>query len=246
MSSTLPLWKRCLDPAVQEAGHYQDYVNTSLFNLFDGTPRRVLDLGCAAGAFGAALKERMPGAAVVGVEAGHGASQQAAQRLDRVIRSRIEDLDFEREGLQPGEFDAVVAADILEHLVNPWELLDELRTYLAPNGQVIASIPNVRNLTVSAALLGDGRFDYDERGLLDITHLRFFTRGSINQLFAETGYRVEAMVGLMPPDMEAVYKNSAGQGAKQLKMGRLVLNDVTPGEMLELCTVQFLLRARPV
>src|SRR3954464_14095194 len=216
MTSALPLWNRCLDPALQEASHYLDYVNTSLFGIFDGSPRRVLDLGCATGAFGAAVKERFPGAQVVGVEAGHDAAERAAGRLDRVVRARIEELDFEREGLRPGEFDTIVAADILEHLVNPWELLVKLRTYLARGGQVIASIPNVRNITVSAPLLAGGTFQYEDRGLLDITHLRFFTRSTINQLFAETGYRVEVTVGLMPPDLEALYKSAAGPGTRPL------------------------------
>src|SRR3954462_15272422 len=121
--STAPPWQALLDFDRQEAGHYLDYVNPAVMQMIDGTPRRVLDLGCASGAFGAALKQRYPGASVVGVEAGSAAASKAAERLDRVVHARLENFDPAREGFAPHEFDTVIAADVLEHLVNPWQLL---------------------------------------------------------------------------------------------------------------------------
>ena len=246
MSSTIPLWRRCLDPSTQEADHYRDYVHTPLLSLIEGAPSRVLDLGCAAGALGHAMKARFPGATVVGVESGQGAARVAAGRLDRVIVRRIEELDLAAEGFEHGEFDAVVASDILEHLFNPWEALDRVRPFLSESGQVIASIPNVRNVTVSGRLLGDGAFRYDERGLLDITHLRFFTLSSIQQLFAEAGYRMEKHVALLLPSLEETYRQHKGAGSKQLRLGRITIDDVTPQDLIELCTAQYLIRARRV
>lgn len=86
-------------------------------------------------------------------------------------------------------FDVVVAGDILEHLPRPEALLEKVRPLLAPGGTVLASLPNVANVTVRAALLA-GRFPYAERGILDRTHLRFYTRASARALFAASGYRV--------------------------------------------------------
>jgi SAM-dependent methyltransferase len=239
-----PLWKRCLDFDRQDAGHYNDYVQEPLFQLIDGEPKRVLDLGCAAGAFGAALRQRFPGASVVGIEAGHAAAAKAQGRLDRVIHARLEDISFADAGLLRGEFDTVVAADILEHLPNPWDLLVRLRPFLAPRAQIVASIPNTRNITVVSSLLQDGRFDYDERGLLDITHLRFFTLSGIRRLFEETGYVLERDMAIILPSLENVYRSYQGRGPALIKLGRMTLSDITQQELVELCAAQFLTRSR--
>ena len=238
-----PVWKRCLDFGRQDAGHYNDYVQLGLFQLLDSPPRRVLELGCAGGAFGAELMRRYPGASVVGIEAGQSAAQRAAARLERVVHCRLEDADFGALGFREGEFDTVVAADVLEHLVNPWDLLVRLRPYLAPGAQVVASIPNVRNLTVISPLLLGGRFDYDERGLLDITHLRFFTLDGMKRMFAETGYAFEREEPVILPELEGVYRNYGSGKPATLKLGRMTLSDVSPQELLELCAAQFLVRA---
>ena len=245
MPGEKPVWQRCLDPAWQPADHYRDYVHAPLFGLIDGAPRRVLDLGCAAGAFGAALKQRYPGAEVVGIEAGPAAAALARQRLDRVIEASLDGIDFAAHGIVPGEFDLAIASDVLEHLVNPWDLLVRLKPFLAPSGQVVASIPNARNLTVAGVLLGEGEFRYDERGLLDITHLRFFTLKSMQRLFEETGYRVEQHQGLLLPELERAFQQYQGRTVPQVKVGRVSLENVTPQDLVELCTAQFLLRARP-
>jgi SAM-dependent methyltransferase len=86
-------------------------------------------------------------------------------------------------------FDVIVAGDVLEHLPRPEELLGELRPLLAPGGTLLVSVPNVANVTVRAALLF-GRFPYAERGILDRTHLRFYTRASARALLEGAGYRV--------------------------------------------------------
>lgn len=138
----------------------------------------------------------------------------------------------------------MIAADILEHLANPWETLVRLKPLLAPDAQVAASIPNVRNALLIAALAVNGRWQYRERGLLDITHLRFFTLEEIRVLFAQTGYRYEQHAVSLSPPLADLYRSNAGREKVTLQLGRLTLSDVTPAELAELCAEQFVVRAR--
>ena len=220
-------------------------MNEALYRAIDGEPGRVLELGCAAGAFGKALKDRHPAAHVTGIEAGHAAAAVALTRLDRVICARIEELDFTAEGMAAGSFDLVVAGDVLEHLVNPWGLLERLRALLAPGGRLVASIPNVRNFQVVAALALEGRFQYVERGLLDVTHLRFFTFDEILVMLDDAGVALETFLYTLSPAMAETYDRGRGLEKSTLQYGRLTLTDLTPRELMELCTEQFVVRARP-
>lgn len=240
-----PLWRRCLGFEAQQAGHCNDAILTPLLTLMGEAPRRVLELGCAGGALGAEVKRRYPQASVVGIEADGAAARMAATRLDRVIHATLEGVDLDALGFVPGEFDTLVAADILEHLVNPWALLVRLRRYLAPGAQVLASIPNIRNIAVISRLMGAGRFPYDERGVLDITHLRFFTAAEVRQMFAETGYAFEEQRAIILPELlEAYQAQSARTPPLMLRFGRLTLADVGADELTELCAAQMLVRCR--
>jgi hypothetical protein len=205
----------------------------------------VLELGCAGGALGAALKQRHPGAIVAGVDMGRHALARAAGRIDRAIHADLNDFDFARAGFPQGSIDTVFAIDVLEHLVNPWRLLERLKPWLSADAQVLACIPNMRNITIAAQLLLNGRFDYDERGLLDITHLRFFTLQGADRLFAETGYLVQERQSILLPSLESLYFANREKKSVTVRVGRLTLSDVQPNEIEELCAAQFLLRARP-
>jgi 2-polyprenyl-3-methyl-5-hydroxy-6-metoxy-1,4-benzoquinol methylase len=238
-----PAWLTCLDVEEQDAEHYLDHVNEPMLQGIPGHPARVLELGCATGAFGAALKARHPGAHVTGIEPGRAAAGIAASRIDRVIGARLEDIDFAAEGLHPGSFDLVVAGDVLEHLVNPWAALVRIRPLIAPGGCLLACIPNVRNLRLIAALALDGRFEYAERGLLDITHLRFFTLTEIGRMFEETGYRLDYSMAILSPALQKAYQEQQGKPRIGLKAGRLTIDDVTPDEFTELCADGFVVRA---
>ncbi len=151
--------------------------------------RRVLEIGCGAGELGRLLKER--GCTVAGVELVPEAADVARRHLDRVVTADVEagPLPF-----PPRSFDALIFADVLEHLIDPWRVLREGVELLAPGGCVIASVPNVQNADVIWRLLR-GRWDYRERGILDRGHLRFFTLQGIRDLFAQAGLAVE-QVGL--------------------------------------------------
>jgi len=240
-----PVWRTCLDVEGQAADHYDDFVLTPLFDIMAHEPARVLELGCAGGAFGAELKNRFPAASVVGIDAGAAAAQKAASRLDRVIHARLDQCNLAQAGLKHGEFDTLVAADILEHLVNPWALLERIKPFLAPGAQVLVSIPNARNITVGSELLVGGRFEYAQRGLLDVTHLRFFTLDSIRRMFEETGYVVQAQRSILLPALRKLYEGYSGAGPVTLRFGRMTISDVTAQEVMELCAAQFVLRCRP-
>ena len=157
--------------------------------VVDLVPERshVLEFGCATGYMSEVLKNRL-GCTVTGVEISPEAAALAEEHCERVIVCDAEKIDYAAE-LAGEEFDVVLFADVLEHLKEPGDVLRRVRPFIAENGVVIASIPNIAHGSVRLALLG-GEFRYREWGLLDDTHLRFFTRSSIQDLFEETGYVV--------------------------------------------------------
>jgi 2-polyprenyl-3-methyl-5-hydroxy-6-metoxy-1,4-benzoquinol methylase len=146
---------------------------------------RVLELGPATGYMSRALVER--GCSVVGIEVDPEMAERAAEVCERVIVGDLDALDLDAE-LGEERFDAIVAADVLEHLKDPLEALTRLRRFLKPDGCFVISVPNVAHGSVRLALLS-GNFEYQKAGLLDSTHLRFFTRETLEQLLddAELG-----------------------------------------------------------
>ena len=148
---------------------------------------RVLEFGCSTGYMTKVLRDRL-GATVVGVELNPAAAEQAQAYCERVLVGDAEELDLEAE-LGGERFDAILFADVLEHLRDPAALLRRVRPLVAEGGSIVASIPNVAHASVRLALLG-GSFRYREQGLLDETHLRFFTREGVEDLFEGSGYVV--------------------------------------------------------
>ena len=146
---------------------------------------RVLELGCASGYMSSVLKERL-GCSVTAIEVSAEAAERAREHCARVVVGDAEALDLERL-FGPAAFDAIVAADVLEHLRDPARVLQRLRPLLASGGAVVASVPNVAHGSVRLALLG-GEFRYRDAGLLDRTHLRFLTRETLQDLFETAGY----------------------------------------------------------
>ncbi len=155
--------------------------------------RTVLDVGCSHGRFGAVLKERDPTVHLTGVEPDPDAATGARAHYDRVVDGYFPD------ALPEGSsFDCIVFNDVLEHVTDPWSMLGRAAGLLAPGGTVVASIPNVRFVVVVRNLLWRGRWDYTDWGVLDRTHLRFFTRASIEELFAGAGLRVRRLTPINP------------------------------------------------
>jgi 2-polyprenyl-3-methyl-5-hydroxy-6-metoxy-1,4-benzoquinol methylase len=158
----------------------------------------MLDLGCSGGLL--AERARALGHRVVGVDLHE--LPQARGRMDRFIQANL-DQGLPDEVAAEGPFDIVVAGDVLEHVREPGLVLEQARRVLAPRGALIVSVPNFSHWYVRArALLG--LFDYDQRGLLDRTHVRFFTRRMIERELRQAGFKVLRMeVTGMPLDVLA-------------------------------------------
>src|SRR5215217_8074158 len=167
-----------------------------------GHGKRVLDAGCGTGDLAEALAER--GCRVTGIEIDPEAARQAEKYCERVIVGDVEDLDLS-EYLDDEPFDVILFGDVLEHLKDPLRTLDRLKPSLRPEGHVVASIPNVAHGSVRLALM-QGKFQYSPLGLLDDTHLRFFTRESVEQLFEDAGFLItelkRTLVGIFDTEIE--------------------------------------------
>lgn len=153
--------------------------------------KRILDVGCHSGLMGSMVKSKLS-AEVVGLDFDPAALNVARARLDRVY-----DVDLELENWAgqlrdhgEGHFDVALFGDVLEHTSDPEFILQETRKLLKPQGKVIVSLPNVANLRVRLGLLR-GNFTYAESGILDKTHLRFFTIESAHALLERSGYELE-------------------------------------------------------
>lgn len=175
-----------------------------------GANKRVLDVGCAGGHLARVLVAQ--GCTVSGVEYDPAAAEEARPVLDRLVVGDLEQLDLVAE-LGRGGFDVVVFGDVLEHLRDPLPVLRASRDLLAPGGYVVISLPNVAHGAVRLSLLL-GRFDYRPLGLLDRTHLRFFTRDNLTALLRDAGLApsdllrttagiFETELGLRPEDVPA-------------------------------------------
>jgi len=152
-----------------------------------GHPSRVLDVGCGIGLNGAAAKRR--GAHVTGIELAPSAVELARDRLDEVLSFDITDNSEVQRGLDGRSFDLMLFGDVLEHLAAPGEALDNLLEHLDDGGHVIVSLPNVAAWTNRLSLLS-GNWQYRPSGILDDTHLRFFTLASAIQLLEQAGLEV--------------------------------------------------------
>ncbi|MEK7714676.1 MAG: class I SAM-dependent methyltransferase, partial [candidate division NC10 bacterium] len=152
--------------------------------LGEGRGRRILDVGAADALVGRRLTEH--GWRVTGIEGDPALAQAGAPYCERMITAN---LNREVPEVQ-GPFDAILYGDVLEHLIDPLRVLVELNRSLVPDGFVIVSVPNIAHLYIRLLLLL-GRFDYLDRGILDNTHLRFFTARSLRALLDDAGLVVE-------------------------------------------------------
>jgi 2-polyprenyl-3-methyl-5-hydroxy-6-metoxy-1,4-benzoquinol methylase len=156
-------------------------------NLIQGQPKRALDVGCSAGFAGEALRKKYPDCRVWGVEPNALAANHARSRIQHVVESDFDIIDWSAQGIGDG-FDVVLLLDVLEHMYNPWRTMQRIRTLLSPNAEVIVGLPNVRNLALMDDM-ANGFWHYRASGLLDVTHIRFFTEFEATKMFYQTGFR---------------------------------------------------------
>lgn len=146
-----------------------------------------LDIGCAAGVLGAELLRSGIVEACDGIEVHSEAAQLAQTRLRRVWNGSLESL---AEQIPWQQYALFILADVLEHLVDPWAALRQLHARSAPGCRLLLSVPNVRHYKVSLPLLFRGEFRYEDDGIMDRTHLHFFTRGSLVETVRACGWTV--------------------------------------------------------
>ena len=239
-------WQTCLDVKHRDAHIYDHHFNPALLEELAHPPRILLDIGCASGLLCKAVKSGNPSCRTIGVEADEANAKLAAQNLDQVLCGKFEDINLESAGIALGSVDTVVAADVLEHMYDPWHVMTGLKPYLSKDAQIILSIPNTRNLGLLKALLDDGRWTYTEIGLLDITHIRFFTLREIDAFLTQTGYRLEHVNFIIDPKFEQFCAQNMDKAEVNLRVGRISVERLTQKELAELCSWQFFIRARPV
>jgi SAM-dependent methyltransferase len=189
-SKTDPL-ARLENAYAEKQADYFEYERPEMFRLFPASAKRVLDIGCGSGVFGQSLKKHF-GCEVWGVEPDLKSFEKAVSRLDHAIHGYFDD----KLELPAGYFDCIFFNDVLEHMIDPAFALGFAKKLLSPGGKIVASIPNIAHFPTVWRLAMHGQWKYTERGILDRTHLRFFTRQSISALFMEAGYMVEHLGGI--------------------------------------------------
>jgi 2-polyprenyl-3-methyl-5-hydroxy-6-metoxy-1,4-benzoquinol methylase len=174
------------------AGLYHEFIDYYGVERSDVLPhvpdeaRRVLEVGCGRGLTGELLR-RERGARVTGVELNPVVAREASDRLDRVVTGDVEDPELEAEIARGGPYDLVLALELFEHLAYPEEFLRRAAGWLADGGTILLSTPNVGHYSVVEDLLA-GRWDYLPIGLLCYTHLRFFTRRTLEDWLGRLGF----------------------------------------------------------
>ncbi len=198
--------------------------------------KRILDIGCGGGHLGRLLKGRadLRAGEIWGVEIQPDACEEAKRWLDRVFQADA------REWVPPvdrGTFDVLVFADVLEHLRDPKAVLERYLNWLKPCGSVVMSIPNVRFWGV-VQHLAEGHWTYQDEGLLDRDHVRFFTWSEIERLLASCGLEVaefRANVDRRCPELPE-------EGTTDLRLGRITVHDLGPEDLREFFVFQYLVR----
>jgi 2-polyprenyl-3-methyl-5-hydroxy-6-metoxy-1,4-benzoquinol methylase len=148
--------------------------------------KTILDVGCSIGSLGRAIKERQS-CEVTGLELNAESGDVASHFLDKVIIGNVDEIDLTHYKIPKRYFDCIIYGDVLEHCLNPWQIVQTHKDYLKDNGTVIVSFPNVRHYTLIFNLL-KGDFPYRERGLHDKSHIRWFTKKTMMRLLSEANY----------------------------------------------------------
>jgi SAM-dependent methyltransferase len=156
---------------------------------------QVLEIGCGTGDTGGAALAQGLAKSYTGVEIAPQAAAIARTRLTEVLEGDVERMELP---WPDQHFDAVLMSEVLEHLVDPWTLVKRVAGKLKPGALVLASSPNVAQIAILRGIIAD-RWELTEEGVMDRTHLRWFTQGSYRQMFEDAGIRVEEMMPMSPP-----------------------------------------------
>ena len=153
----------------------------------------VLDVGCGFGFNADYLKTRFHVNEIIGIDNKESLEKEALKRIDKFILGDIEKISLDK---YKNYFNLIVFADVLEHLYNPWGTVAKVKECLKDDGKILVSIPNVRHFSILLNLIL-GKWEYKEEGLLDLTHIRFFTKQSIKAMFSMNNLRIIKMKSIM-------------------------------------------------
>lgn len=219
---------------IQAAGYYSN-VRPEVAQFVPLGAQRLLDVGCGCGNFGSALKRERGLKEVCGIEVVTEAANEARKVLDRVFCA-----DIETVGLPFGDayFDCITFADVLEHLRDPVAVLRKAARVLADDGVMLMSIPNVRFYQV-IAMLAEGGWEYADAGILDRTHLRFFTARSMRTMIEQAGLQ---LLALQPLSMAAP-NDLPCEADGSLRLGRARLTPKDEADLQDLRTYQYMVIA---
>jgi ubiquinone/menaquinone biosynthesis C-methylase UbiE len=195
--------------AVKPASYFSNARADFVDRLPHDPSAQILEIGCGTGATGAlALSEGCCGR-YVGVELFEAAAAEARDVLSDVITGNVETLEFD---WQPASFDAVIFSEVLEHLVEPGEVLKKLSRFVRPGGLLLASSPNISHWRVIRELVM-GRFNLADQGVFDRTHLRWFTPESFSDMAEKAGFDVEELgpVTAFSPRTEIISRLTGGR-----------------------------------
>jgi len=205
----------------KKTDQYYGYARTEMVDFIPGGCKRILDVGCGDGSFGRQVKVKFPDIQIHGIEMNRDAALKAKRNIDKVI---ISDIDKALRLIQNYYYDCIVFNDVLEHLPDPVDVLKRIKPKLKKDGAVLSSIPNVRYYPVIRDLLLHKNWSYTDEGILDYTHLRFFTERSIYDLFEAAGFRVDFITGISEHSFGRLFK---------------LLNLLCPGKVSDMKYMQF-------
>lgn len=198
---------------------------TEILPLLPHRADRVLEIGCGSGATLAWLKEIGLAGHTTGIELAKHMADVAVDNVDCLVTGDAEAMLA--DGSSASVYDLVLCLDVLEHMVDPWQMMHKIAHVLKPGGLVVSSIPNVRHFGVLMPLTLKGQWNYLEEGILDRTHLRFFTRDSATELMKTSGLILRAV----KPNFHPSSKSG-------------LLSFVSLGLLTDFLTVQYLICAQ--
>ena len=180
----------------------------------------VLELGCGAGGTGRGVLAAGKAGRYVGIELDPGAARVAAEGLTEVVVGDVQEVNLDRLA---GQFDALIISEVIEHLADPWTTLRRLAACVKPGGQIMASSPNIAHWNIVLNLVR-GRFQYREAGIMDQTHLRWFTPASYVALFEGAGFQIDTVKSMRENGWKARAFNVITRGKfKHLFMAQIVV-----------------------
>ncbi len=182
-----------MDYENKDEGYFKN-LRPEMLSLLPKNTKTVLDIGCADGSFAFSVKDTS-NAEVWGIEYMEDQAFIASKKIDEVLTGTVEDVLID---LPEDYFDVIYLNDVLEHLVDPYSILKRLKSKLKNNGVIISSIPNIRYHKAFMSLIFKKDWDYKDHGVLDRTHLRFFTKKSIKKMYNNAGYTIVSHHGINP------------------------------------------------